>query len=151
MTLKTTLIQELEASTKIMGIDSDVGIGIDIEELKDWEKRSRDPLFLARNYTLAEIDYCERSPNPLASFAGRWTAKEAVVKAISSFKPYYLKTTLGMSAPLIEIEILSSPSEAPLVALHGHPRKIAEESGIQKISLSISHSDHLAISIALAV
>jgi hypothetical protein len=40
--------------------------------------------FISRNFTEAEVSYCRGSPHPAASFAGRWAAKEAVIKALSS-------------------------------------------------------------------
>lgn len=36
--------------------------------------------FLERNFTPAEVEYCSKQPDAHASFAGRWSAKEAVIK-----------------------------------------------------------------------
>ncbi len=40
--------------------------------------------FLDRNFTAQEQSYCRSTPHPAHSFAGRWAAKEAIIKAISS-------------------------------------------------------------------
>ena len=57
------------------------GVGIDVEPVKTFENASKN--FIDRNFTEFEKSYCFSSPNPAASLAGRWAAKEAVIKAIS--------------------------------------------------------------------
>ena len=52
--------------------------------------------FVARNFTPAEIEYCSSAPSPPSSFAGRWAAKEAVVKALSSCRPVYTLLRVGL-------------------------------------------------------
>jgi hypothetical protein len=42
--------------------------------------------FINRNFTEKEISYAVASADPASTYAGRWAAKEAVVKAISSTK-----------------------------------------------------------------
>jgi phosphopantetheine--protein transferase-like protein len=42
--------------------------------------------FRERNFTSDEIKYCTSAPDPTASFAGRWAAKEAVVRLPPSYK-----------------------------------------------------------------
>lgn len=56
--------------------------------------------FLQRNFTLAEREYCLKAPNPQASFAGRWSAKEAVFKSLHA-------SSSGPGAPMQDIEVLS--------------------------------------------
>jgi len=50
------------------------GVGIDTELIS--EVPSDNQAFVSRNYTSAEIAYCQKQPSPQASFAGRWAAKE---------------------------------------------------------------------------
>ena len=64
--------------------------------------------FLERNFTREEIEYCHKAPNPQASFAGRWSAKEAVFKALGV-------QGKGAGAGLREIEIAASESGEPIV------------------------------------
>ena len=40
--------------------------------------------FIQKNFTAKEQAYCRSAADPAASFAGRWAAKEAVVKAITN-------------------------------------------------------------------
>ena len=47
----------------------------------------QDSIFKDRNYTPGEQAYCSKAPHPSASYAGKWCAKEAVVKALTSVNP----------------------------------------------------------------
>ena len=49
-----------------------------------------------------------------------------------------------------DIEILPDPSGVPTVALHGDALAAAQSKGIQKVHLSLSHSDTVAIAFAQA-
>ena len=60
----------------------DKGIGIDVEPVATFKNASIS--FIERNFTKDEQAYCNSAAFPAASFAGRWAAKEAVIKAISS-------------------------------------------------------------------
>lgn len=90
--------------------------------------------FLARNFTDAEIAYCQAQPSPPASFAGRWVGKEAVFKSLGV-------TSRGAAAPLKDIEILPDAAGVPTVHLHGDALAAAEAKGIRKVLLSLSHSE----------
>ena len=124
------------------------GLGVDVEAIATFQAPSE--TFLRRNFTTAEIAYCEAAPNPAASFAGRWSAKEAVVKALSNYSLDADNLWQGAGAPLIDIEITKSPSGAPEVTLHGHPLSIAEVLGVSSIKVSISHTDDITIAQAFA-
>ncbi|ORX66190.1 phosphopantetheine--protei [Linderina pennispora] len=107
--------------------------------------------FIERNYTEREIAYCQRQPNPHASFTGRWCAKEAVVKAVSNLHLQREKVWVrGSAAPLIDIEIVIAESGAPEVVLHGEVEEAAEKAGVQYVKVSISHIDTYAIATAIS-
>src|SRR4051812_46635414 len=78
-----------------------IGVGLDIEMVGRF--RTPDP----RLFTAAELALCAASANPIETRAGRWCAKEAVVKAISRYV---------MLSPR-EVEILGDPSGRPVVHL----------------------------------
>ncbi len=123
-----------------------VGLGVDIQLIS--EINIDNPNFLERNFTPAEIAYCRAAPDPHASFAGRWAAKEAVVKAKMNVRPEGKNYTRGGGAPLIEIEILPGNSGAPMVIQHGRALENARELGIAEIKVSISHSgDYVAAAV----
>ena len=69
-----------------MRAPSDRGIGVDLQVISEIDAAlsSSGEHFLARNFSQREIVYCRSRPDPAASFAGRWAAKEAVVKALSN-------------------------------------------------------------------
>ena len=73
-------------------------VGVDVESL-DAIPRDNDT-FLQRNFTDRELGYCKGQPDPQASLTGRWSAKEAVFKALGV-------TGKGAGAPLREIEIVA--------------------------------------------
>jgi len=66
----------------------DSGIGIDIEETDAMPRTNdfREDVFYKMNFSSSEIAYCILQPDPYASFAGLFAAKEAIVKADNSFK-----------------------------------------------------------------
>ncbi|KAL4907693.1 3-oxoacyl-synthase [Aspergillus multicolor] len=53
-------------------------VGVDVEELANINIDN--PVFIDRNFTPTEREYCLHAADPCASFAGRWAAKEAVFK-----------------------------------------------------------------------
>ena len=80
-------------------------VGVDVESI-DAVNVSNET-FVERNFTAAEQQYCRQAPSPQASFAGRWSAKEAVFKSLGV-------SSKGAGAPLKEIEI-TSETGAPVV------------------------------------
>lgn len=96
---------------------------------------SHNPTFVSRNFTDAEAEYCRAQPSPPSSFAARWAGKEAVFKSLGV-------KSKGAAASLRDIEILNDPGTgAPMVTLHGDAKTKAEEMGIMKILISLSHSE----------
>lgn len=76
------------------------------------------------------------------TFAGRWAAKEAVSKV------------LGLGVRGIgwkEIEVVRLPTGQPSVQLHGRAAARAEQLGMGRIALSISHESDYAVAIAFGV
>ncbi|KAK5686774.1 beta subunit of fatty acid synthetase, partial [Elasticomyces elasticus] len=115
-------------------------VGVDVESI-DAVNVSNET-FVERNFTAAEQQYCRQAPSPLASFAGRWSAKEAVFKSLGV-------SSKGAGAPLKEIEI-TSETGAPVVKLHGAAADAATQAGVKSISVSISHSDTQAVAVAVS-
>ncbi|PVU85583.1 hypothetical protein BB559_006933 [Furculomyces boomerangus] len=138
--------------------DDTQGVGLDVELISSMNIENEN--FISRNFTKREIEYCMKKPNPQASFAGKWSAKESVVKAIASFgsKTNINETVwkMGAAAPLVDIEIYnvveqgSTESGAPVVKLHGKALEVSKRVGVKDISVSISHTDDHAASVAIA-
>jgi holo-[acyl-carrier protein] synthase len=127
-------------------MDSDVAaaiheLGIDIIKVerirRSLERFGR--RFTQRVLTPAEQRYVRDRPETLA---GRWAAKEAVSKV------------LGLGVRGIgwrEIEIERLPTGQPAVRLHGRAARRAEQLGMERIALSISHEADYAVAIAFGI
>ncbi|KAJ1518159.1 3-oxoacyl-[acyl-carrier-protein] synthase [Coelomomyces lativittatus] len=125
------------------------GIGIDIEHISVFNDLTSS--LIERNFTKREIEYCLSRPDPSSSFAGKWAAKESVVKAISNFDLNRPKVWVqGAGAPLIDIEILISTSGAPQVFVHNLAAKACEDVGVNEVKTSISHSGEYAMALSQA-
>ena len=92
--------------------------------------------FRRRVYTEIEWQQCGKS---YQSLAGRFAAKEAVMKALG---------VGGMA--FRDIEIVRTASGKPEVRLSGRMQRRAERIGVTRISVSISHSRDNAVAMALA-
>lgn len=95
--------------------------------------------FAARVLTDAERRYVRGRPE---TFAGRWAAKEAVSKVLGL-------GVRGIGWRDIEIERL--PTGQPAVRLHGRAARRADQLGMTRIALSISHEAEYAVAIAFGV
>ncbi|KAL4868936.1 hypothetical protein BDV12DRAFT_168631 [Aspergillus spectabilis] len=116
-------------------------VGVDVETIDSINITNE--TFIERNFTASEQQYCQGAPFPQASFAGRWSAKEAVFKSLGV-------CSKGAGAPLKDIEIENDSNGAPTVKLHGAAAEAAKEAGVKQISVSISHSDAQAVAVAIS-
>ena len=137
-------------------------VGVDVESVDSVPVENE--TFVQRNFTPAEQDYCRKaSKGSQAAFAGRWSAKEAVFKAMGV-------EGKGAGAGLKEIEILADEKGAPQVKvchkslyrslsgsngtdasqLHGDADAAAKRAGVKSVNVSISHNDAQAIAVAVS-
>ena len=114
-----------------------IGIGCDIIEINRVEKAVQSDSFKKRVFTEAEIAYCEsRGKQQFASFAARFAAKEAVLKALGT----------GLrGGELIEIEVLNDELGCPQMSLRGYHEELAKSKGVGKIHVTLSHSKDSAM------
>lgn len=122
-----------------------IGIGTDITEvlrIAQMIERHGD-LFINRVYTAHEIDYCQSRKASTQHFAGRWAAKEAVLKALG--------TGWAKGISWRDIEIHNERSGKPIVKFRGAVREIVEQLGISEMLISISHCRSHATAYALAL
>jgi holo-[acyl-carrier protein] synthase len=122
-----------------------LGIGIDIVEcLRIAQMIERHgELFITRVYTPNEIRYCQSRRQATQHFAGRWAAKEAVLKALG--------TGWRRGISWRDIEIRNDSQGRPVVALAGGAREIVEQQGIGELLVSISHCRSHATAYAMAL
>ncbi|KAI9893730.1 MAG: 3-oxoacyl-[acyl-carrier-protein] synthase [Vezdaea aestivalis] len=116
-------------------------VGVDVEDVN--AININNDTFIQRNFTEQERLYCANAASPQASFAGRWSAKEAVFKSLGV-------AGKGAGAPLSDIEILNDDKGAPQVTLHGAAATAATKAGLKGVEVSISHSDAQAVAVAVS-
>jgi holo-[acyl-carrier protein] synthase len=121
-----------------------IGIGTDIIEcLRIAQMIERHgELFISRVYTPHEIQYCQSRKQATQHFAGRWAAKEAVLKALG--------TGWRKGISWRDVEIRNEPGGRPTIALRGGARDVVEQLGISEMLISISHCRSHATAYALA-
>ncbi len=122
-----------------------VGIGTDIVECLRIGRmiEQHGETFLTRVYTEREIRYCQARKRALEHFAGRWAAKEAILKCLGTGWRRGINWT--------DMEIVNHPDGQPLVALCGEAGDRAQQMGIGDILLSISHCRAYAVAFATAI
>ena len=99
--------------------------------------------FVRRVFTAAERAYAEANKNEIGKLAGRFAAKEAVLKLMGTGWRGKIAWT--------DIEIRNSSTGQPEVGLNGEVKKIADKLGIKHISVSITHTANFAIASAVAL
>jgi len=121
-----------------------IGIGIDLVKISRIEKASKNhSAFLERVFTAREREYCSRMKYPAQHFAGRFAAKEAVLKAFG--------TGLGAGMNWTDIEVLHGEGGGPIVTMGGGVKDLADLKGVKQVLLSYSHDEGYAVAQAVRV
>ena len=122
-----------------------LGLGTDIVEcLRIAQMIERHgELFVGRVYTPYEIDYCSARKAATQHYAGRWAAKEAVLKAMG--------TGWVRGITWRDVEVRNHASGRPSIALAGGAREVCEQRGIAEMLISISHCRSHATATAIAL
>ena len=116
-----------------------VGTGVDIAEVD----RIRESIerfgerFLHRVFTDSEIEYCDRKAGRFESYAARFAAKEAGMKAIG--------TGWKRGVTWHDFEVANLPSGKPTLMLHGVAAEVAARLGVKHIALSLTHTSQLGM------
>ena len=116
-----------------------IATGIDLVETARLEKvlARRGNRFRDRVFTAGEIEYCEQRGSRMASYAARFAAKEAVMKALG--------TGWGSGVAWREIEVICGAGGAPRLELTGIALARFQSLGATSAHLSLTHSGGLAI------
>ena len=114
-----------------------IGVGCDVIEIARVQKAIEREAFVERVYAPSEIAYCRsRGKQAAASFAARFAAKEAVLKALGT----------GLrGGELQEIVITNDALGKPRVQLFCYHAQLAEQLGVKNIAISMSHSREMAL------
>lgn len=116
------------------------GVGLDLVDVQlvaDLIDDGGQP-FLDACWTAAEQAVCQDDPERLA---GRWAAKEAVMKCLGA--------GIGEIEPT-DIEIVTLPSGAPAVVLRARAAAIARARRLAGCHVSLSHEKGWAAAVAVA-
>jgi holo-[acyl-carrier protein] synthase len=122
-----------------------IGHGIDlveIAEMQRWIDHPDNPL-LPRCFSDAELGEIGDGPDRIEHLAGRFAAKEAVLKALG--------TGFGGGVAFSDVAIHRVPGKSPQVRLSGGAAKVAAARGVIEWHLSISHAGGIAMASALAL
>jgi holo-[acyl-carrier protein] synthase len=119
------------------------GVGIDLvkikriaDALKRWGER-----FQGKAFTLGEIQYCLRKRDPSPSFAARFAAKEAFVKALG--------IGLRRGVHLKDVEVQRGPLGKPVLKLHGRAWEICGQEEITGVFVSLTHDQDFSSAVVV--
>ena len=115
-------------------------IGVDLVEVARLRRvLERHPAFAERHFTAGERAAAGALPEArrFEFLAGRFAAKEATLKALG--------TGISGGVALDEVETGSLPSGAPVLRLGGEALRAAEEAGVSRYQVSISHDGGFAV------
>lgn len=121
----------------IIGLGTDI---VEIERIRGMIDRHGDN-FLNRCFTPDEIAYADKHRDAAVRFAGRWAAKEAVVKVLG--------TGFVKGITFHDIEVLPLHTGQPRIQLSGEAGGIAEGMGIKSVLITISHAQLYATATAV--
>lgn len=117
-----------------------LGVGVDTVSLTRFEAKLAETPRLKDRLFLDIETHTDGTDASIQTLAGRFAAKEAVIKALSG-------------NPSIEwhgIEVGKESSGKPVIWLHGQTAKLALQLGVRKFHVSISHDGDNAIAFVVA-
>jgi holo-[acyl-carrier protein] synthase len=120
-----------------------VGIGTDLVDVERFRLAlGRRATLAERIFTPDEREYCQGQHDPAQSYAARFAAKEAVMKALGA----------GLGAfEFHDVSVTRADSGAPALVVVGKAQALADERGVTEWLLSQSHTTTAAIAVVLAL
>lgn len=127
-------MKRMKTTDPILGLGNDI---IEVDRIrKSIDEHGRH--FLDRLFSEKEQKYCLKYKDPVPRFAGRFAAKEAIVKALG--------VGFGKMASWHDIEILNEENGKPEIHFSD---ALNERFNTPQILLSISHCDEYANAVAI--
>ena len=119
-----------------------VGLGVNICEIARMERAlARHPTMRGRVFTRAEIAYCDAKARPAESYAGRFAAREATIKALGGYRGKRWQ----------DISVGRAPTGAPSIVLEGQAKARADALGVSQVLITFTHEKTSAVAFAVAV
>jgi holo-[acyl-carrier protein] synthase len=117
-----------------------LGVGVDTVSLSRFEGKLAETPRLKDRLFLDVETHTDGTQASVQTLAGRFAAKEAVIKALSG-------------EPGVEwhgIEVGKESTGKPVIWLHGETAKLALRKGVRKLHVSISHDGDSAVAFVVA-
>jgi holo-[acyl-carrier protein] synthase len=115
---------------------------VDLCEIARMERAiARHPTFRDRVFTPEEIAYCDSKARPAESYAGRFSAREATIKALGGYRGRRWQ----------DISVTRHPSGAPAIRLDGNAKRRADALGVTQVLITFTHERANAVAFAIAV
>jgi holo-[acyl-carrier protein] synthase len=117
-----------------------MSIGVDICEIDRLRKiiEQHHERFINKIFTPEEIKYCQRKQDPAPSFAVRFAAKEALLKALG--------TGLRDGIRWRDMEVTNDPHGKPFLRVTGRAGELLKG---RQVEVSLSHTGENAIAFVL--
>ncbi len=132
--------RELAARSGLAG--TVVGVGVDAVDVDRFRRVLARRVHLAdRLFTGGERSYAGAATDPVPRLSTRFAAKEATMKALG----------VGLGAfPFADVEVVRHGLGAPSLVLHGSALARAEDAGVVRWHLSLTHTDQVAMAVVVA-
>jgi holo-[acyl-carrier protein] synthase len=119
-----------------------VGLGVDVCEIDRMDRALvRHPSMRDRVFTPEERAYCDGRARPAESYAARFAAREAVIKALGGYRRKRWQ----------DISVSRHASGAPSIVLAGNAKVRADDLGISSVLITFTHERSLSLALAVAV
>jgi holo-[acyl-carrier protein] synthase len=118
-----------------------IGVGTDVVDIARFRRAlGRSPGMVERVFTEAERSYSGRHRDPAQRLAARFAAKEATMKVLG----------VGLGAfRFHDVEVVRAESGAPALRLTGAAAELAGRRGVERWSVSMTHSDLVALAVVI--
>lgn len=119
-----------------------IGLGVDICDIDRMDRAlQRHPTMRDRVFTPEERSYCDSKARPAESYAARFAAREAVIKALGGYRGKGWQ----------DISVTRAPSGAPSILMAGNAKRRAHTLGITRVLITFTHERTSAVAFAVAV
>ncbi|MBL7214808.1 MAG: holo-ACP synthase [Phycisphaerae bacterium] len=115
---------------------------VDFERIEELLNR-HEQRFTERVFTARELADADKVKNRIEKLAGRFAAKEAVMKLVG--------TGWRDGVAWTDIEVVNNELGQPIVNICGKVKELADDKGIEQITLSITHTANFAIASVVAL
>lgn len=118
-----------------------VGIGVDLVSIERLAESLESEAFKRKVFLPGEIADCEQFANFAERYAGKFAAKEALMKALGAG----IRQAVGFQ----QIEVVTTESGAPELHVSGKAADLLAEMGAERIHVSISHTAGMAVAVVM--